>query len=559
MDDLCSVPNLTEESLLQDLRTRFEDELIYTYVGTILVSVNPFKFFPIYNPQYCHKYQNRRLGDPSVRPHIFAIADAAFHSLVQNGANQCVVISGESGSGKSEATKMLLYHIMRLSCKASTDGDLNRILGTAPVLEAFGNARTVSNNNSSRFGKFILLQFLQSGSYKEASIEKYLLEKSRVISQSSEERNYHIFYFILAGARQQLKDRLRLTKPEDYNYLNHTVDGQEKCYQVPAIDDKAEFKKLCKSLDDVKFTARSQEEVFTLVAALLHLGNVEFETGEDGLSSVKNEDTLRFVGQLLKVEEATLSLSLTQRTSVIRGAEFTTPFQVNESIDARDATAKALYSYLFDWIVAKVNSVLSTRASNAKLLSIGLLDIFGFENFKVNSFEQFCINYANEQLQQYFNRHIFSYEQEQYQAEGIEWSEVSFTDNTPCLELISKRPTGILHLLDEESKLSTGTDEKLLEKIGHHQKENTYFVMPRKLKNSRPAFTIKHYAGSVTYRIDGFREKNRDMLRPDVIAVLRNSSNPFILRLIEAAEVQQTGQSKEKEEHQGAQWQKNSG
>ncbi|XP_065175985.1 unconventional myosin-IXb-like isoform X3 [Sycon ciliatum] len=529
-DDLCSLSELSEDTLLKNLQRRFAEGIIYTYVGTILVSVNPFKYLPIYNPKFGELYRGRRLDDPSLRPHVFAIADDSFTSMVRNKKNQCIVISGESGSGKTEATKLLLHHVMQVSAKVPTSEELRRILGTAPVLEAFGNAKTVSNNNSSRFGKFVILNFRSNGSYQGASIEKYLLEKSRLIQQSQMERNYHIFYLLLAGADKKLRTRFFLsTDTTKYQILSGTEDPAGKCYTVPDVDDAKEFEALNENMR-VFFTPNQIQQVFQLIATLLNLGNIGFTDDESGEGSVVNtNDSLRVVSNLLRVHRETLGVALVTKKTVIRGQEFSCRFNVQEAEDNKWAMGKCLYEALFDWIVAKLNNKLGNSHTKTKdTVSIGILDIFGFEDFQRNSFEQFCINYANEQLQQYFIKHIFQLEQTEYEREGINWSSVQYVDNHACLELLTKRPTGLFHLIDEESRLAQGNDKSLFEKCSHTHKSHSCFEVP----HQRGVFIVQHYAGHVTYTVDGFRDKNRDLMRQDIIHVLQNSRTPFIRELI---------------------------
>ncbi|XP_035666799.1 unconventional myosin-IXAa-like isoform X13 [Branchiostoma floridae] len=539
--DLCRLPDLNEHTLLDNLQVRFNQGKIYTYVGSILIAINPFKFFPIYNPKYVNMYQNHRLGE--LEPHIFAIADASYHAMLEHRENQCIVISGESGSGKTESTNFLLHHLTALSYKGHASGIEQTILGAGPVLEAFGNAKTAHNDNSSRFGKFIQLNYKENGTVHGATVEKYLLEKSRIVSQASNERNYHVFYYLLAGANQALKDSLILQKPEEFFYLNQTWVPQacsklenKSNYEVSEGEDRVfEFNRLRQSMEMVGFYSGTQKRIFAVLSAVLHLGNIVFNRifrdGEDAVQ-VKNPEELRIVSKLLKVKEETLLEALTSRTTIARRERIIISHRQAEAVATRDALAKSLYSGLFDWIVLQLNHALLHKEAKGHHQGnwIGVLDIFGFEDFgQQNSFEQFCINFANEHLQYYFNQHVFKLEQEEYQKEGIQWKNIDFIDNTGCLSLIAKRPTGLLHLLDEESRLPNATSETLLTKFHQQHEDNGYYERPQV---NEPSFVIVHYAGKVKYQIQDFREKNIDLMRSDIVSVLKNSHMAFVREII---------------------------
>ncbi|XP_011270152.1 myosin IXA, variant [Capsaspora owczarzaki ATCC 30864] len=518
LEDLVNLPELDEGSMLQTLAARFKHDKIYTYVGSILVAVNPFRFLPIYNPKYMQMYKNRKLGD--LPPHVYAIADDAYHSLLKNKQSQCIVISGESGSGKTESTKLILQHVTFLSTKGGNSNVENQIMGAGPLLEAFGNAKTVRNNNSSRFGKFIELKFSRAGSVSGGRIVKYLLEMSRIVSQAPNERNYHVFYYLLAGAPADERKLLRLAAPETFAYLNRS-----KCYTLDDVNEVDEYHRLKQSMSVLNFTDDTQLNISKLLAAVLHLGNIQFNSPEGSdHATVGSRDVLDVVAELLQVQPAGLNQALTFRTTNTRGEKFFTPYTLPQATSSRDALAKALYGSLFEWIVSEINGQIFSSKSTSDAF-LGILDIFGFEDFQVNSFEQFCINFANEQLQQYFNQHVFRLEQRVYTEEGIPWSDVQFVDNMDCLELISKRPTGLLPLLDEETNFPRATDFTLLEKYDKQHANHTHYDKPT-LKHTY--FTIAHYAGHVRYEIEGFLEKNRDLLRADIVSVLRTTSSDFL-------------------------------
>ncbi|XP_017691911.1 PREDICTED: unconventional myosin-IXb isoform X3 [Lepidothrix coronata] len=527
-DDLCNLPNLTETTLLENLKCRFLKHRIYTYAGSILIAINPFKFLPIYNPKYVKMYENHQLG--KLEPHIFAIADVAYHTMLKKHVNQCIVISGESGSGKTQSTNFLIHCLTALSQKGYASGVERTILGAGPVLEAFGNAKTAHNNNSSRFGKFIQVNYLENGIVRGAVVEKYLLEKSRLVSQEKDERNYHVFYYLLLGVSEEERKEFHLKQPEDYFYLNqHNLkieDGE---------DLQHEFERLKQAMEMVGFLSATKKQIFSILSAILYLGNVTYKkkaTGRDEGLDVGPPEVLDILSQLLKVKREILVEVLTKRKTVTANDKLILPYSLNEAITARDSMAKSLYSALFDWIVLRINHALLNKKDmeeSVTCLSIGVLDIFGFEDFETNSFEQFCINYANEQLQYYFNQHIFKLEQEEYKSEGITWHNIDYTDNVACIHLISKKPTGLFYLLDEESNFPHATNQTLLAKFKQQHEENKFFVGTPVME---PAFIIRHFAGKVKYQIKDFREKNMDYMRPDIVALLRGSDSAFVRELI---------------------------
>nr|XP_020028912.1 unconventional myosin-IXb isoform X2 [Castor canadensis] len=527
-DDLCNLPELTEANLLENLRQRFLQHKIYTYAGSILVAVNPFKFLPIYNPKYVKMYENQQLG--KLEPHVFALADVAYYAMLRKRVNQCIVISGESGSGKTQSTNFLIHCLTALSQKGYASGVERTILGAGPVLEAFGNAKTAHNNNSSRFGKFIQVNYLESGIVRGAVVEKYLLEKSRLVSQEKDERNYHVFYYLLLGVSEEERQEFQLKQPEDYFYLNqHNLkieDGE---------DLKHDFERLKQAMEMVGFLPATKKQIFAVLSAILYLGNVTYKkraTGRDEGLEVGPPEVLDTLSQLLKVKREILVEVLTKRKTVTVNDKLILPYSLSEAITARDSMAKSLYSALFDWIVLRINHALLNKKDMEEAvscLSIGVLDIFGFEDFERNSFEQFCINYANEQLQYYFNQHIFKLEQEEYQSEGIAWHNIDYTDNVGCIRLISKKPTGLFHLLDEESNFPHATSQTLLAKFKQQHEDNKYFLGTPVLE---PAFIIQHFAGKVKYQIKDFREKNMDYMRPDIVALLRGSDSSYVRELI---------------------------
>ncbi|XP_075361678.1 unconventional myosin-IXa isoform X2 [Mycteria americana] len=544
-DDLCSLPDLNEKTLLENLRNRFKQEKIYTYVGSILIVINPFKFLPIYNPKYVKMYDNHQLG--KLEPHIYAVADVAYHAMLQRRKNQCIVISGESGSGKTQSTNFLIHHLTALSQKGFASGVEQIILGAGPVLEAFGNAKTAHNNNSSRFGKFIQVNYQETGTVRGAYVEKYLLEKSRLVYQEHNERNYHVFYYLLAGASEEERSAFHLKQPEEYHYLNqmtkkplrqswddYCYDSEPDSFSVEGEDLKHDFERLQLAMEMVGFLPKTRRQIFSLLSAILHLGNIRYKkkTYRDDSIDICNPEILPIVSDLLEVKEEMLFEALVTRKTVTVGEKLILPYKLAEAVTVRNSMAKSLYSALFDWIVFRINHALlnsKDMEESTKTLSIGVLDIFGFEDYENNSFEQFCINFANERLQHYFNQHIFKLEQEEYRAEGISWHNIDYIDNSGCINLISKKPTGLLHLLDEESNFPQATNQTLLDKFKRQHEGNSYIEFPAVME---PAFIIKHYAGKVKYGVKDFREKNTDHMRPDIVALLRSSKNAFICGMI---------------------------
>ncbi|KAJ8408238.1 hypothetical protein AAFF_G00256520 [Aldrovandia affinis] len=514
-DDLCNLPALNEASILANLRARFHKEKIYTYAGSILIAINPFKFLPIYNPKYVKMYENHQLG--KLEPHIFAIADVAYYAMLNK---------------RTQSTNFLIHCLTALSQKGFASGVERTILGAGPVLEAFGNAKTAHNNNSSRFGKFIQVNYLEGGVVRGAVVEKYLLEKSRLVSREKNERNYHVFYYLLVGASEEERKEFKLLQPEEYLYLkqqNFKIEDEE--------DLRHDFERLQQAMEMVGFLPATKKQIFSVLSAILYLGNVTYRrksTGRDEVLEVGPPEVLATLSDLLKVKEELLVEALTKRKTVTVNDKLILSYSHSEAITARDSMAKSLYSALFDWIVLRINHALLNKKDMEdpvllQCLSIGVLDIFGFEDFETNSFEQFCINYANERLQYYFNQHIFKLEQEEYQSEGITWHNIDYTDNIGCLHLISKKPTGLFYLLDEESNFPHATEKTLLAKFKQQHHGNKYFVPTPVMEL---AFVIRHFAGMVKYQIKDFREKNTDHMRPDIVALLRSSDRAYVRQLI---------------------------
>ncbi|XLT74265.1 hypothetical protein HN873_030691, partial [Arachis hypogaea] len=425
--------------------------------------------------------------------------------------NQSIIISGESGAGKTETAKIAMQYLAALGGGSGIEYE---ILKTNPILEAFGNGKTLRNDNSSRFGKLIEIHFSETGKICGANIQTFLLEKSRVVQCNEGERSYHIFYQLCAGAPPSLREKLNLRSAEDYKYLR-----QSNCYSIVGVNDAEEFRIVMEALDVVHISKEDQESVFAMLAAVLWLGNVSFTVidNENHVQAVEDEG-LFSVAKLIGCDIEDLKFTLTTRKMKVGNDNIVQKLKLSQAIDARDALAKSIYSCLFDWIVEQINKSLAVGKRRTGR-SISILDIYGFESFNRNSFEQFCINYANERLQQHFNRHLFKLEQEEYIQDGIDWAKVEFEDNQDCLNLFEKKPLGLLSLLDEESTFPNGTDLTFANKLKQHLNSNSCFKGERD-----KAFTVCHYAGEVIYDTTGFLEKNRDLLHLDSIQLLSSST-----------------------------------
>ncbi|XP_014907475.1 unconventional myosin-VIIa-like isoform X2 [Poecilia latipinna] len=529
VEDMIRLGDLNEAGILRNLLIRYREKLIYTYTGSILVAVNPYQLLPIYTADQIRLYTNKKIGE--MPPHIFAIADNCYFNMQRNNRDQCCIISGESGAGKTESTKLILQFLAAISGQHSWIEQ--QVLEANPILEAFGNAKTIRNDNSSRFGKYIDIHFNKRGAIEGAKIEQYLLEKSRVCRQAYDERNYHIFYCMLKGMTADEKKKLGLSKATDYTYL--TIG---KCTVCDGRDDLKEYSNIQSAMKVLMFTEKENWEISKLLAAILHMGNLRYEARTyDNLDAceVVRCPHLTTAATLLEVDCKDLMNCLTSRTLITRGETVSTPLSMDQALDVRVAFVKGIYGRLFVWIVEKINAAIyKPTSSQPKALrrSIGLLDIFGFENFTINSFEQLCINFANENLQQFFVRHVFKLEQEEYNLENINWQHIEFTDNQDALDMIAIKPMNIISLIDEESKFPKGTDTTMLNKLNFQHKLNTNYIPPK--NNYETQFGIQHFAGVVYYETRGFLEKNRDTLYGDIIQLVHSSKNKFIKQIFQA-------------------------
>ena len=510
---------MSNEAINENLKKRFEAGEIYTYIGHVLVSVNPFRDLGIYTDQVLNSYKGKnRLEMP---PHVFAIAESAYYNMKAYHENQCVIISGESGAGKTEAAKRIMQYIANVS--GGESGDIQQIkdmvLATNPLLESFGNAKTLRNNNSSRFGKYLQIHFNAQGEPVGADITNYLLEKSRVVGQITNERNFHIFYQFTKGASQHYREMFGVQQPETYLYTS-----KSKCFNVDGIDDLTDFQDTLNAMKVIGLTQEEQDNIFRMLAAILWTGNLVFREDDSGYAAVSDQSVVDFLAYLLEVEPSQLIHAITIRILTPRSGEIIeSPANVAQATATRDALAKAIYNNLFDWIVERINQ--SLRARQATANSIGILDIYGFEIFEKNSFEQLCINYVNEKLQQIFIQLTLKAEQEEYAREKIKWTPIKFFDNKIVCDLIeSVRPPGIFSAMNDATKTAhadpAACDRTFMQTINGMSNAH---LTPR-----QGSFIIKHYAGDVTYSVDGITDKNKDQLLKGLLNLFQSSKNRFL-------------------------------
>nr|XP_046233911.1 unconventional myosin-Va isoform X2 [Scatophagus argus] len=512
-NDLTALSYLHEPAVLHNLKVRFVDsKLIYTYCGIVLVAINPYETLPIYGTDIINAYSGQNMGD--MDPHIFAVAEEAYKQMARDERNQSIIVSGESGAGKTVSAKYAMRYFATVSGSTSEANIEEKVLASNPIMEAIGNAKTTRNDNSSRFGKYIEIGFDSRYRIIGANMRTYLLEKSRVVFQADEERNYHVFYQLCASSHLPEFKTLKLSSANNFWY---TRQGRS-----PVIDGVDDTKELCTTRN--AFTLLGINEsyqmgLFQVLAAILHLGNVEIKD-RDADSSVipPNNHHLMAFCELVGVTYQDMSQWLCHRKLKTATETYIKPLPRLQATNARDALSKHIYAKLFNWIVEHVNKALITNVKQHSF--IGVLDIYGFETFEINSFEQFCINYANEKLQQQFNMHVFKLEQEEYMKEQIPWTLIDFYDNQPCINLIEAK-MGILDLLDEECKMPKGSDDSWAQKLYNtHLKTCSLFEKPRM---SNRAFIIQHFADKVEYQCEGFLEKNKDTVNEEQINVLKAS------------------------------------
>jgi len=532
--DLVLLETVDEQSILSTLKRRYAKDLIYTHIGNVLLSVNPFKEIrDLYSEQQIGQYRGRAIFENP--PHIFGLAEDTYRALCHEAEDQCVIISGESGAGKTEASKKIMQYIAAVTGSgAEIERVKNQLLRSNPVLEAFGNAKTQRNNNSSRFGKYMEIMFDYKGDPVGGRVQNFLLEKSRVISQLPDERSFHVFYGLLAGATAQQKQQLQLLSgPADYSYLN-----KNGCYTVERMDDREDWAECVAGMGAMGMTEAEIGHVRSILAAVLWLGNIDFVAEGADKSRVADQKPVEVVAQLLGCDKALLAQGMVQRTYSANKQDVLTPLNADQAKYTRDALAKAIYFRLFDYIVARINTAIQTSDPSASsggskkakaLRTIGVLDIYGFEIFVSNSFEQFCINFVNEKLQQVFIEKTIKSEQDEYAREGISWVPVSYFNNKIVCDLIeSKKPAGIIAFLDEECLLGKGTDLTFLEKIEQNLKGHKHFERPREKGKQADDFIVKHYAGDVRYNVANFLDKNKDLVWKDLLLIGESSNNPVL-------------------------------
>ncbi|KEG12483.1 myosin heavy chain MYA2-related [Trypanosoma grayi] len=528
-DDLLTLTVLHDAPLLRCLYLRYFRDIIYTNIGAIVVAINPYNFkIPWYEDCKMVEYLSEGPVIKKNLPHSWAQAHNTYNEMIADGANQCILVSGESGAGKTEATKIVVKYLAQISCKHGTEEEKKmglevgaRLNACSPILECFGNARTVRNDNSSRFGKFMKVKFDEKGRLVGAETTKYLLEKSRIVTAAENERVYHSFYLIVRGA---MGHKLQLESETVYRSLN-----AGNCLQNSEYNSVEDYNEVVGAMGQIGMKDDEVYSVWSCVAGILCLLNVAFEADGEGARVEKaTEKYLKNAVRLLRIDEAMLWNELVTTTLVVQKTSTVKLLRPALAVDVRDALVKALYDGLFTWLVDKCNQLCDVTATGNW---IGLLDIFGFEDFKKNSFEQLCINLTNETLQNHYNKHIFEKDMEECRAENIDVTEVVCPDNSPCLRLIVEKG-GILALLDEECTLGKGSELEFLAKVNDaHMGKNKFF---EKKKVSRDTFIIHHYAASVTYDVNGWLEKNRDTLKENMKVLMRNSKDPLICELLEA-------------------------
>uniref|UniRef100_A0A452J0T3 Myosin motor domain-containing protein n=1 Tax=Gopherus agassizii TaxID=38772 RepID=A0A452J0T3_9SAUR len=553
IEDMAMLTHLNEASVLHNLNRRYSHWMIYTYSGLFCVTINPYKWLPVYNPEVVNAYKGKRRSEAP--PHIFSIADNAYNDMLRNRENQSMLITGESGAGKTVNTKRVIQYfatVAALGEPGKKSGTLeDQIIQANPALEAFGNAKTLRNDNSSRFGKFIRIHFGTTGKLSSADIEIYLLEKSRVIFQQPGERSYHIFYQILSGKKAELQDMLLVsTNPYDYHF------SSQGAVTVDNLDDGEELMATDQAMDILGFIPDEKYGAYKLTGSIMHFGNMKFKQRprEEQAETDGTESTDK-AAYLMGLNSSDLAKGLLHPRVKV-GNEYVTKGQsVEQVVYAVGALSKAVYDRMFKWLVIRINKTLDTRLP--RQFFIGVLDIAGFEIFDYNSFEQLCINYTNEKLQQFFNHHMFVLEQEEYKKEGIEWVFIDFgLDLQACIDLIEK-PLGILSILEEECMFPKATDMTFKAKLyDNHLGKSPNLQKPRidKKRKYEAHFELLHYAGAVPYNIIGWLEKNKDPLNETVVGIFQKSANKLLASLFENYVSADSGNT-EKKRKKGASFQ----
>lgn len=501
-DNLIRLTHLHEASILNSLYTRYSDNNIYTFTGDILIAVNPFKKLDLYNVKTITSFSN---GDKS--PHPYFICQNAYKSILTTKQNQSILVSGESGAGKTQTSKIIMEYLSAIS-KNSEINIEEKILSSNPILEAFGNAKTIRNDNSSRFGKYIKINFNSNGTIIGSKIETYLLEKVRILYQAENERNFHIFYQILEGFSEDMKKKYYLDTT-NFKYLsNGTIKRNDD------INDQDEFQNLLVAFYILGFSEKEKNDIFSIIVAILYLGNIDFD--EDGKITENSQNNLEKISKNLNISSNIIEHNLCNLKISINNEEICKPLNKIQCETSRNSLAKYLYSILFEWIVIKINHEIS-GGNQGKF--IGILDIFGFEVFEQNSFEQLCINFANESLQNQFNNYIFKSEQEEYKKEKISWENIVFPDNIECLKTLSGKG-GVFSILDAECLFPKGNDISFNNKLIKNLSNNPYISFQKIRKNQ--TFIVKHYAGKVCYSSDTFCDKNKNRVSNEINNIIKN-------------------------------------
>ncbi|GMK57879.1 hypothetical protein CspeluHIS016_0407130 [Cutaneotrichosporon spelunceum] len=527
VQDMTLLSTITNEAINENLKARFFNQEIYTYIAHVLISVNPFRDLGIYTEEILQSYRGKnRLEMP---PHVFAVAESAYYRMTTEKENQCVIISGESGAGKTEAAKRIMQYIAAVSgtsdgSSGGIEGIKEMVLATNPLLESFGCAKTLRNDNSSRHGKYLEIMFDSLGQPVGAQITNYLLEKNRVVGQIKNERDFHIFYQLTKAAPQGMRNDFGLQGPEAYAYT-----ANSKCLNVASIDDSKDFAETLRAMAIIGLSEEEQTSIFRVLATILWLGNCEFVEGDDGNARIADSGVTDFVAYLMNVDGAAVQKVLLSRIMETqrggrRGSVYEVPQNVAQANSGRDALAKALYNNLFEWIVSRVNVSMKPKVSHSYV--IGVLDIYGFEIFQDNSFEQLCINYVNEKLQQIFIELTLKAEQEEYVREQIKWTPIKFFDNAVVCELIEgKRPAGIFATLNDAT--ATAHADPAAADNSFIQRSNMLASSPN-FESRGNKFLIKHYAGDVLYNVAGMTDKNKDQLGKDILELIERSGDSFL-------------------------------
>ncbi|KAI8361629.1 P-loop containing nucleoside triphosphate hydrolase protein [Mortierella sp. GBAus27b] len=527
VSDMTLLTKVQNETINENLKKRFDNQEIYTYIGHVLISVNPFRDLGIYTDEVLKTYQGKnRLEVP---PHVFAIAESAYYNMNAYKENQCIIISGESGAGKTEAAKRIMQYIATVSGGESSQIKeiKDMVLATNPLLESFGCAKTLRNNNSSRHGKYLEIQFNSQGEPVGAVITNYLLEKNRVVGQIDNERNFHIFYQYCKAAPPNYQEQFGITGPESFLLTN-----KSRCLTVDGIDDVQDFNETLQAMGVIGLAQHEQDEIFRMLAVILWLGNIQFVEGDDGYAQITDHEVATFIAYIMEVDVDLLIKTLTIRVVETqrggrRGSIIESPLNLTQAGAVRDALCKAIYNNLFEWIVSRVNVSLRQRGSHAH--TIGVLDIYGFEIFEENSFEQLCINYVNEKLQQIFIELTLKAEQEEYVRERIKWTPIDFFNNKIVCDLIEeRRPPGIFAAMNDACATahadSNAADNSLVQRLSGCS-SNPHF------ESRGTSFLVKHYAGDVMYQVSGMTDKNKDILSKDILTMIASSNNQFFASL----------------------------